>query len=43
MVYEFGSCTRFPPAVASDSEGEPISIFPMVNQDELCGEWKAGQ
>jgi hypothetical protein len=43
MVHDFGSCTRFPPVVVLDPEGDPFSMFPLVNSDEHCGEWKASQ
>lgn len=43
MVHDWGTCLRYPPVMLADSEGSPFSSFPLVNDNERCGEWKAGQ
>lgn len=43
MLHEWGTCLRYPPGVVTDDEGASFSMFPIVNEDERCGEWKAAQ
>lgn len=34
-----GECRRFPPVVVADEEG-PYSMFPLIEEVEVCGEFK---
>ena len=42
----FGSCLRYPPQVVTvdgDNGMEPLSLFPDVANDDVCGEFKGAQ
>ena len=34
-----GFCTRYPPTVAIDSDGDPASAWPLVQETNVCGEF----
>lgn len=41
----FGRCRRFPPKVVVETwdygkDSQLTDVFPAVNNDEWCGEWK---
>ena len=33
-----GECRRYPPVVVSDEDG-PYSVFPLIDEDQVCGEF----
>ena len=35
---DIGFCRRYPPQLVMD-DGEPMSAFPLVSEDESCGEF----
>lgn len=35
-----GSCARYPPAVFPTGPGKATSFWPVVREDQSCGEWK---
>lgn len=37
-----GQCRRYPPAVLVD-EGTWATVWPVVESDDFCGEWKPAQ
>lgn len=41
-VLDFGDCRKFPPVVIV-VEDQPASMFPQVDHNDDCGEWKAAQ
>ena len=43
MVEDWGTCLRLPPVVIVDAEGEVMSVFPIMNSDERCFEWRPKQ
>lgn len=42
-MLHIGQCHRNPPAVLQDEDGDPYSVFPLVEDAAWCGEmaWKA--
>lgn len=38
----FGTCRRYPPQVIADDDGDPASVFPLVNANACCGEFTGG-
>lgn len=34
-----GLCKRYPPTVVIDSDGDPASVWPLVKDTNLCGEF----
>lgn len=39
---DYGECRAHPPDVVVIND-EPLSLFPQVDGEEDCGEWKASQ
>lgn len=37
-----GECRRYPPVPLID-EGEWVTIWPAIDSDDFCGEWKPAQ
>jgi hypothetical protein len=42
QVLDYGECRAHPPSVVVVDE-EPMSIYPQVDAEADCGEWKAQQ
>lgn len=40
MEDDAGFCRRYPPVVLSDN-GEPFTVFPLTDEDDQCGEYRA--
>lgn len=38
-----GMCRRYPPQVVTDDDGDPVTVWPLVDDAHHCGEFTGGQ
>ena len=41
IVSENGECRRSPPQLLHDPENGPYAVWPLTENTDYCGEWKA--